>query len=169
MILYHVSQLEYKVGEIYSTCHFDGEITSFYSHLSPLERQVEDILKDKCPYNGIDRKKIMYFFSDPDFCEYFASKQYRDPDSWKIYKVEVLNEYGGFPICLVNAILRNLDNDALCHEIANEYWTPTSDWLVLEYLGEEMKILDVIQEVNCLRVSMWYNIDYELSQKKYQK
>ena len=168
MILYHVSKIDYIIGKTYSINDFDGDKTYFYLKLSKKGKEVEAILKQNCPNDNVERCKTYFFFSSPDDRTHYASKQYKDR-SLKVYEVEVPDAKGAYPMCLVHAIYKKIGNEALCNEIALEYWCPKKKWLFLEYLGTEMAIKKVItNKINIVPSSINYQLDSEQSQKIYK-
>lgn len=67
-----------------------------------------------------------------------------------------------FPMCLTDALIK----DSLEHniKIADEYWKPQKDWKFLEYLSNQMEILEVLDDPSFedkIKGRLNYDYDYE--------
>ncbi len=157
MELYHATVLEYQKGCTYTIADYEGE-NHFYQNLNSEKKAVEEKLERCRPKDIFQRSKCFFFFDNPNYCAYFFSKEYPN-EPIHIYKVEVPNAKGGFPMCLVNEGLKQIEQ---IEYIVKEYWCPNQKWFFLEYLGDQMTVIEeIIGSNNCIMALMHYDIDIE--------
>lgn len=63
----------------------------------------------------------------------------------KYYKVKMSSPIA-LPICLTDSLI--IDSLEHNRKIATEYWHPIEEWKILEYLSNQMEILEVINEAS---------------------
>ena len=160
MELYHATTKTYQIGETYFAKDYKG-YNHFYNSLSEEKKEVELKLDNFRPQDTPERKTSIFFFDNPNYCSYYCSKQYPKVPI-HVYKVNVPDAKGGFPICIVHFILKNIRNIELIDRMIDEYWNPKKDWNILEYLGKQMTIIEECETTNnIVSVSMLYNVDVE--------
>ncbi|MBQ1177208.1 MAG: hypothetical protein IIX52_06595 [Paludibacteraceae bacterium] len=157
MELYHATIKEYENGQTYSIDDYEGD-NYFYTKLNDEQKKVEELLEESRNQDTPQRRKCFFFFDNLDYCSYFFSRQYPG-EPFHVYKVNVEDVRGGFPMCMVNAIKNNIE---LAPMMVDEYWEPKSKWNVLEYLSNKMIIIEECEvNNNHISASYQYNLDSE--------
>lgn len=93
------------------------------------------------------------------YCVYFRKNELHDGKELHLYKC-LMKEASGHPMILVGMIGKAEGSKR--EELRKEYWQPTKNWKVLEYMAEEIQILEEIAITgNLRRTSMMNgNCDY---------
>ena len=154
MELNHAKTKSYQIGITYNANDYKNH-NHFFNRLSSKEKEIVEILDSFRPEGVLERKTSIFFFSNPNYCSYFCSKEYPNVPI-HVYKVNVPNAKGGFPMCLVQTILKQINNmkDELIRAIIDEYWNPKNDWNFMEYVGQQMTIIEECEVTNKISQAM---------------
>ncbi len=162
MELFHISCKNYNIGEIINSDSFG--LTEYY-HISTFSGKnwIDDFLDSQRPAGYPARKSSLFAFDCISNCSAFMIN-FRGLKA-KYYKVKMTS-----PIALPMLLTDSLIVDSLEYnmKIAKEYWQPTEEWKILEYLSNQMIILEVLietSEVEKVRGSMNYQHDIEIREK----
>lgn len=140
-VFYHASSESYDVGLTVSVDCYQGETTRDHARRTPEEKIVNDSLDSIRPENVYSRKYCIFLFNNLHQCLYYATHlQIDDIRIYRVHSNDVV--FGGFPICLVNKVY-NTPEDARARYMS-EYWLPSQDWKVKEYLAKSVIIDEVI-------------------------
>ncbi|MBW8331293.1 MAG: hypothetical protein K0M40_04660 [Prolixibacteraceae bacterium] len=141
MELFHISCKNYKKGELINSDSF--EQTEFYlnSTLSG-KNWIDDFLDSQRPIGYPARKSSLFAFDCISNCSVFMNLSFKGLKA-KYYRVKMPSPVA-MPMCLTDSLIV----DSLVHntKIAKEYWQPIEEWKILEYLSNQMEILEVISE-----------------------
>lgn len=165
MILYHVSRKVYVVGDVINANEFSN-VTEYYEKSEKENKNwIDDYLDSMKPQNAPSRKRVIYAFDSLANCGAFMVNNITD---FNYYKVE-MKEPVACPMCLTDNLEEN--NSEKNATIAKEYWNPTESWKFLEYLSEEMTIVEILPPPNFIEVAsgkMAYGSDRTLSNKLFK-
>jgi len=164
MELFHVSCKQYPIG--YTLDALDFERTEYHANAESIGKAwIDDSLDASRPQGQYPkRSKTLFAFKFISHCAAFADNRCEKPI---YYRVEMANPVA-CPMCLLSFMKK--DNDLLNNRIAHEYWTPTLNWDVFEYLDTQMKILNIFDaSAPFLAASgmMNYMDDYHLAQARF--
>ncbi|MHA7842055.1 MAG: hypothetical protein ACX93I_01965 [Winogradskyella sp.] len=142
MPLYYISNTKYNVGDLLPLKEEDNR----YHKLKKEEGKewVNDVLDNEKPEGFPFRRTAYYAFDDPDYCIYYYKAEMTGNEQVYLYEVELTNQITA-PMRLTQTILNNEGKNELIEELAREYWNPTKNWNFLEYLGNTMKIVAVLE------------------------
>lgn len=138
MELYHTSYKVYKVGQIISSSDFDE--TEYSSKTK--KKWVDETLDSLRPIGFPERKRSVFASDSISNCYAFI-KTRECEDKPKYYKV-CMQDPKPCPMCLTEFISEC--NQDLNKRIASEYWGMTKKWKFIEYLSNEMTILEIVDE-----------------------
>lgn len=167
MELYHATTKTYQIGKTYNAKDYK-DYSHFYNRLSSEGKEVVDKLDSFRPEGIPARKTSMFFFSNLDYCSYFAHNEYSNVPI-RVYKVNVPDAKGGFPMCLVQTIFKQIISikDEVIAAMIDEYWNPKDDWNFMEYIGQQMTIIEECEVTKKhIVANMHYNIDCEFANTK---
>lgn len=142
--LFHASTLDLTVGE-----DIPAQNRNFCS-FNDYQRPTEVLLEDRCP-NGSQSRLSSHFACDE--AEFAAIYLDAELPRWALrqgqphlYTIQ-MNDPGIHPMCLVDAIAKELSKDRvnLAEALADEYWSPTLEWKFWEYLCPEFRLLEQLQ------------------------
>lgn len=159
MELYHISTKIYSKGELLTSDSFKQ--TEYYSNsILRGKNWIDDFLDSQRPKGYPARKSSLYAFDCIANCSAFINVSFKGLKAI-IYKVKMLTPMA-FPMCLTDALIK----DSLEHniKIADEYWKPQKDWKFLEYLSNQMEILEVLDDPSFedkIKGRLNYDYDYE--------
>lgn len=175
MILYHITNRRYEIGAQICVDNFDGDTTYYYRE-RPQCNWIDDFLSAERPQNVPDRRKAIFAFSSPCHCVHFFEQKILSGQLPFLYKVEMDVE-SGYPMrlcrCLEN-VGNNEDANIIKEAIRHEYWWPTLDWKIKEYIGTQMTILEILplqnmdmvkRKMDTAKGKMDYDIDVDLADR----
>lgn len=141
MELFHISSNNYNIGKIINSDSF-GQTEYYRTSTLWGKNWIDDFLDSQRPLGYPARKSSLFAFDCISNCSAFMEKSFKGRIA-KYYKVKMSSPFA-LPICLTDSLIR----DSLEHniKIATEYWHPTEEWKFLEYLSNQMEILEVINE-----------------------
>lgn len=159
MRLYHASTKQRTIGEIITIDDFEGDTTYYYQNLSSEQKDLECKFEIERPLQYCSRLKTIFLFAEPAYCYYFANKQYPGKGIY-VYEVESNDLVEGFPMCLVNTAYKKLRKGEPYNHIITEYWNPSKEWQVKEYLAKSVRVVRKCNnEHNDLIAKMHYEND----------
>lgn len=169
-IVYHISQKKYQPGDIISIRDFDGD-SYYHQSLPPDYKAVNEFLSEGRPTDMPARKLCIYAFDDMAYCVYFRKNELHDGKELHLYKC-LMKEASGHPMILVGKIEKAEGSKR--EELRKEYWHPINNWKLLEYLTEEIRILEEIPITDQLKSSIVkshsdYMQDYDTANKLLEK
>lgn len=138
MTLYHVSCKKYEVGDVLKS-PVSGQTEYYKSAITKGLNWIDDYLDTIRPDGYPERKSALYAFDCIANC--FAFKKNKCSDTVNYYIVKMLNPVS-CPMCLTDKLIKDSNSHNL--KIGQEYWNPTMDWKFLEYLSNEMEILEIL-------------------------
>lgn len=158
-ILYRATMKQLAVGETLPRSNYD------YSEFSEYRRAAEELLEEYRPAKRPSRLSSWFACdSAANAARYLEGQKRVEPDRFigqpSLYKLEV-TEYTRHPMCLLDAIASKIskEEEELALGLANEYWTPASNWTFWEYLCPKIVVLEA---------SAWpSSIDRWLAQQTY--
>lgn len=158
MIVYHITDKEYELGQIVDVNDFDG-YSNYHLGLTASQRAINEYLSDNRPTGEPSRQLCLYAFEKPEYCIYFRKNDISRGQTMHLYKCE-MNSLQGHPMILVNQFSNTLESN--WGKLKNEYWHPTKVWKLKEQMAEEMRILEEIPITSTLRSSSFMigNNDY---------
>ncbi len=106
---------------------------------------IDNYLDEFKPAGAPSRSRTFYAFGHIQHCLAFFSTRKCETGTKRVYKVHLQNYYTA-PMCLTDGLKKNGEGNEKNEIIANEYWNPTNDWKVLEYLSETMQILEDVTD-----------------------
>jgi hypothetical protein len=104
---------------------------------------VDDFLNCNKPKGFPDRKKAVYAFSSLEYCERLMGNEKKFSQGKYFYRVQ-MKEPIQVPMCLVYILLKQGEIGNKNLSITQEYWQPKLVWRCLEYMSEEMIILEKV-------------------------
>lgn len=166
MELFHISCKEYKEGDIIKSSDF--KITEYYKDKTAKKQNwIDDFFDADSPENAPIRRQALFAFDKMENCIAFKNEC---ENNIYLYKVE-MKEMIACPMCLIDRLEQN--NEAKNTIIREEYWKPKEEWEFLEYLSDEMEIIDIISDYNVIKLrnngKYNYEKDYDKCNKKYKK
>lgn len=165
MILYHVSTKLYSVGDIISVNNFSSTTEYYQNSEGRGKKWIDDYLDSIRPQDAPSRKRTIYAFDSLANCGAFIG---RDFNNFHYYKVE-MDDPVVCPMCLTDKLeVDNIEKNAI---IGNEYWRPTIAWSFLEYLKEEMIVIEILPPPNFLEIAAGrfaYGKDRDLSNNTFK-
>lgn len=135
MELYHVSCNLYLPGDIINSQDFED--TFYYSNSK--SKWIDDLLDDFRPQNCPSRKKTLYAFGKLEHCMVFINTRCNGNEYY--YKVKMTNPIA-CPMCLTGSLENTYKSKH--EELIKEYWEPLKGWSYLEYLSEQMEVMEQI-------------------------
>lgn len=156
MVLYHISNKYYADNSVVNIDDFEGEVTCYYRDRAD-HNWIDDFLSETKPQNVPNRRRAIFCFSSPCHCVYFKKAEIQSGQEVFLYKAEMNVEFG-YPMRLIRNLETNPDNEQIKNAVRMEYWNPTLDWKVKEYIGESMTILEHLK-IKTFDISIG-NIDY---------
>ena len=148
-MVFHISHKIYQPGEIVSIKNYDGD-SYYHQGLSPKYKDINKFLSDGKPKGMPARELCIYAFDDMAYCVYFMKNEIADGQNLHLYKC-LMQEACGHPMILVGKIA-NVKEEKW-EELRNEYWHPTKNWKVMEYMTEEIQIVEKLEITGNLRTS----------------
>lgn len=142
-MFYHVTNIEYEIG---SSVHFPPNTQNHYSQQTPYSIKVEKHIESYRPKNSNSRITSFYAFDDYDTVCDFALSQEQPEKYTHVYKVALKNPTG-HPMNVASYITKHFN--LVCENIVKEYWIPTKEWEVTEYLSTEMTIIEKLPIIDC--------------------
>lgn len=139
-IVFHVSTNEYEPNQVVSVPA--GEQTAFHERLVAANATgAEQRLEATRPPGAQSRLTTQYAFDDVFQCLHYGNSQYNGQEL-HFYRVSMENPTE-VPMALVDVIgkLENPSNAQIAAIVA-EYWNPTLQWDVLEYLASSMTVIE---------------------------
>jgi hypothetical protein len=162
MELYHVSCKEFKVGQVIRSSEF-GQTEYYQDSIDKKENWIDEFLDSIRPDGYPERKRTLFAFDSLGNC--FAFKKGQCPYGLIFYKVKMNNPVA-CPMCLTDKL--KVDSDEQNKKIGNEYWSPSKQWKFLEYLCDEMEIIEILNEpefMEKLTGQNNYQLDFEQKEK----
>jgi hypothetical protein len=163
---FHVTKTRYHAGQVAQVG--TGQSTHFYAGLEMADNLAgEERLERHRPDGAPCRRSCIYVFQSLETCSFYGSTQHPDAEVY-YYRVRMTGAVKA-PMVLVDAIRRQVDPSASQVErMAREYWSPTRDWQVWEYLTETVEVMEEVQPLaaNSSAVMMAqcsYQSDHELA------
>lgn len=165
MTLYHITNRRYEIGARICVDNFDGDTTNYYRERSKYN-WIDDFLSAEKPQNVPNRCKAIFAFSSPCHCVYFKKTEIQSDQQLYLYKVEMDVEHG-YPMRLIRCLERHENDNVIKEAIRREYWYATLNWNVKEYIGSQMRILEIlpIQKMDMVKGEMDYAIDVDLANR----
>lgn len=140
-IFYHASDIDYEIGQVYTSNIFQGGSSFYYNNLDCNNKLTEIWLERFKPKGYISRNNAFFLFAEKRQCGLYAKTLKRK--EVKIYEVMPMSEvFGGFPLCLVNKINKYVD-ERIKEKIIREYWSPKKEWKMKEYITQSIKVLSL--------------------------
>ncbi|MBI9036929.1 MAG: hypothetical protein JEY97_02240 [Bacteroidales bacterium] len=160
MDLFHVSCKPYKKGTFISSEEF--EHTEYYNNsIKKGQNWIDEYLDSIRPDGTPERKKTLFTFDSLGNC--FVFKKGQCPDGLNYYKVKMVNPIG-CPMCLTDKLKK--DSEEYNKRIGAEYWSPKKKWKFLEYLSDEMQIIEIMAEPDSMeKIKGQCNYLYDFEQK----
>ncbi len=139
-IVFHVSTKQYEPNQVVSVPA--GEQTAFHGRLVAANAAgAEQRLEGTRPPAAQSRLTTQYAFDDVFQCLHYGNSEY-DGQELHFYRVSMENPTE-VPMALVDAIGKfENPTDAQVAAIVAEYWNPTLNWGVLEYLAPSMTVIE---------------------------
>lgn len=161
MMLYHATLESFEVGRTYTA----NEITPYYRQNELNGRAwVDDLLNHNKPENAPERHNTFFTCDCIENCYAYISSRYpgRKAD-YKFYCVEMQNPVSGV-MCLTDLLNDLGDNHPNLNNVVAEYWYPTKEWKYLEFLSQEMNVLDTVtpSQMQIFGSRVKYQHDYEM-------
>lgn len=126
---YHASNLSFVAGRLYSINDFDGEYTYDHKNRPECQQLINIQLDNEHPDGVLSRTKCIYLFGSLVHCFAYARKE----NIAHVYEVRVDgNVFGPYPMTLVTTVF-NCPIE-IKPDVIREYWHPTRNWKVLEFL-----------------------------------
>lgn len=128
--LYFMSPVRYVPG------HKLGSYDLNYEEMEA--RKKYDVTIDThSPYPQIKRRKSVITFFSPHECIYHAQKTYNTRIflDFHLYKV-VSDSFHRAPFSILELLYRHYDEGTLFHKLIKEYWQPSGNWVLSEFLCE---------------------------------
>jgi len=142
MPLYHISITKYQISQ---ELPIRIEDSDFHRNaINDGKVWVNDILDEGRPDNAPSRKRAYYAFDNYEHCLYYFKSQYGINTAYFLYEVQLTNTITA-PMYLNKTLLNNRENNNLIQEIVTEYWNPIRNWNFLEYLGDTMTIVNILE------------------------
>jgi len=164
MELYHVSFREYTEGQTYTAPNPIGY------HLRSIQRNegwINEILDEQRPEGYPSRIASFYACSEVVNCQAFIGNKKIEGRNPIYYKVE-MDCVLGFPMVLIDKMRKLGQESDLLGACISEYWSPTREWMYLEFLSPSMTILEVLLFPESLLANkgrMNYNADFEFAKQ----
>ncbi len=132
---YHASNLPFTIGQSYSINDFDGDATYDHANRTEEEKEINQALDEVRSIGVLSRLKCIYLFQSLVQCYAYA----RSNNINHIYEVRTDGTvFGPYPMTLVTTVLYCPVEIRL--DIIREYWHPTRDWKVLEFLTDSIMV-----------------------------
>ena len=141
MELYHISENIYERGEVVRAKDF-GDSTRYHQSLSEENKVIDLYLSSVRPEGEPERQLCIYAFAKMEYCLYFMRKDMQDGKKLHLYSCE-MNTQNGHPMYLIRS-LQQCTDEGKKEAISKDYWQPTKNWNVLEYMSDEMCVLEEI-------------------------
>lgn len=157
MPLYHISNKRYEKGEIVHVDNFTGDFTEYYLNHRDEANSPDDFLDDGRPEGYPMRKKAIFAFDNPSFC--FLFNQQID----FCYEIEMEHPIH-CPFHLSAIVMDEQYSRQIRENIRKEYWEPTFDWKVYEYIDVQMRITNLVSKgggITCSKALNIYMQDYD--------
>lgn len=135
---YHVTERIYCAGE---SLNMNEETYYFIEQGRRGNQWIDLFLNGLKPENAPERQYSFFAFDNLDNCKAFWENEKRNGFP-KYYKVSMQNAIKA-PMCLVQLILREGRESNRIETIAREYWNPQHEWKFLEFLSNEMTIIQL--------------------------
>lgn len=158
MFLYHITNKEYHIGQVVNVRDFDGE-SIYHQELENNQKIINEFLSANRPEGEPSRQFCFYAFEKPEYCIYFREKEMIAGQTLHLYSC-VMNSEQGHPMILVNQFQKVTEDKWT--ELCKEYWKPSKKWYFLEYLADEMHIIEelTLRDFNNPRAIMRARLDY---------
>lgn len=128
--LYFMSPIRYVPGH---------RLGSYDLNFEQMEaRKKYDVTIDShSPYSQIKRRKSIIAFYSPHECIYHAQQTYNTKIflDFHLYKV-VTDNYHQAPFSILELLYQHYSESPLFHKLIEEYWSPSSNWVLFEFLCE---------------------------------
>jgi hypothetical protein len=164
MELFHVSFIDYKVGEKYFA---PNPIDYHLWAIAKGEGWINEQLDLHRPRHITPHVSSFYACDLLENCQAFIGTKKIDSKSPTYYRVD-MDSYQGYPMVLTDRIKKVGLASPRLEELINEYWTPTKKWKYLEYLNSMMTIIKKLPLPNVLianKGKMNYMFDYDLAKQ----
>jgi hypothetical protein len=139
--LFHVSTQKYSAGQIIRIP--EGTATNYMQKLMAANNmRGEDLLEDRRPPQAPTRCGTQYAFADLYDCRNYGESQYKGQELY-YYRVSMTNPTAA-PMALIDVMKQQEATGEELKIMVAQYWNPTEDWEVLEYLSATMKILEEV-------------------------
>ncbi len=160
--LYHASTEEYDLGDVIS-----GEDRQVPEN----KAWIEDVFEQYRP-NGLVSRRCALFAgrNGADCVKYLKTQRDYDGTPIHLYRVE-MEASGPHPMALIGAVEKRGHEHPDVLNIVKEYWqpTPTHQWCVYEYLGQNMKVVKKLRiptnseklRMMLLKAGVRYRKDYD--------
>lgn len=135
MGLYHITDTEYKIGQIIDVQNFEGGVTHYHANAGK-NQWIDDFLSAERPDGVPNRSLAVYAFEKLKYCERFEKV------GQHIYKVE-MEVKARCPMRLVRDIETNKERIEFLNVLRNEYWHPTLGWKVMEILSNKFTVVEL--------------------------
>lgn len=162
MELYHVSCKDYEGGQLISSAEL-GQTEYYQNSIAKNQNWIDEFLDSIRPDGYPERKKTLFAFDSLGNC--FAFKKGQCPNGLRYYKVKMNNPVA-CPMCLTDNLIEGSDEHN--EIIGNEYWSPRKRWKFLEYLCDEMEIIEIMNEPDFIEKATGqnnYQLDFEQKEK----
>jgi hypothetical protein len=143
MLLYHASGHIYKSG--------DGIIGSTRTNLSAAQLRAEQQLAGFAPPHSQSRLSARFASDSAALSARYWESEAKGCAEKHLYRV-CAEQTSWHPMALVDVAANSTDAATLA-VVAKEYWTPTRTWRCLEYLAQELEVIEEIDWPNTLEMS----------------
>lgn len=141
MTVYHISDKVFEAGNPVLIRDF-GATTLYHQNLSLENKAIDVFLSAGRPEGEPERQLCIYAFSRPEHCLGFMDEKIQRGDVLHLYRCE-MDVTCGHPMFLIRP-LQSIRDEAQKEAIRKEYWTPTKDWKVIEFMSEKMMVVEEI-------------------------
>jgi len=161
LILFHAS---YKIFEVGQTYVADKETPYFLEKRSQGMDWVDLLLNEYKPDKAPIRQQTFFACDKVENCYAYISSRRQVVGMPIYYKVEMENPAKGV-MCLTDIFPKFEKQNPSLRTYAEEYWSPTLEWKYYEYLSNQMKIIEILNEPDIIMKSVGnnnYMMDQEL-------
>jgi hypothetical protein len=137
--LFHISCTLYVPGQIVNA----PELTKYHTRtIAQGHGWVDELLDKYKPDSAPSRKSTLFAFASKWHCTgFWDKKRVCENGGPYLYRVKMIDPHKA-PMKIVGCIAEDL----YCNEdLAAAYWECDSNWKLLEYLSEQMEIIEVLE------------------------
>jgi len=146
MKLYHASKVLYVPGQ--------RVLASTKKVADARRAAVESVLRLQKPRGSIDRSEAIFAFDSKVMAIRFGCSEYGEGRFYP-YRVSMPNSER-HPMMLVDCYAKRMgsSDNAVLQQVVEEYWNPTEEWDVWEYLGPEIIVEHQLETLGCNAAGM---------------